>query len=170
MLKLPIYILAITLSLYGESRSLPSIGWIENASVTLTDLNGKKRIVPLEAKVDTGAETSSLHASPIKIIKKNGKDFVRFGFSWGKEKHEFEALVQKKKNVKSSSGESVKRAFIEIEACIGGVKHPLLISLNDRSKMLYPLLLGRHFLEGRFLVDSGSQFILAKSDCLVQSP
>lgn len=149
----------------AESCRLPSIGWIEKISFTLTDMKGKIRTVSLEAKVDTGAKTSSLHARAIKTVKKGGKEFARFVFSWGKENHEFEALVQERKRVKSSDGEGEEREFIEVETCIGGTKHPLLISLNDRGNMQYPLLLGRRFLEEKFLVDAANKFILGKPNC-----
>jgi hypothetical protein len=36
---------------------------------------------------------------------------------------------------------------------VAGVQREVLVSLNDRSRMSYSMLLGRNFLEGKFVVD-----------------
>lgn len=116
------------------SESSAHIGWIENVVITLPGADGKERTIALEAKVDTGAKTSSLHASAIKIVNKNGQELARFTFAWETEKYEIEAPLQDEKCVKSSEGE--ERQFIEVEACIGKRKERILISLNDRGGSL----------------------------------
>lgn len=149
----------------SEANLVAHIGWIEHAVLTLSGADGKERKIALEAKVDTGAKTSSLHASGITIISKNGQEVARFTFSWGKERYEVEAPVQTDKRVKSSDGESEERQFIEVDTCIGKRKERLLVSLNDRGNMRYPLILGRRYLENNFLVDSKNKFLLGKPSC-----
>ena len=141
------------------------IGWIENAGITLQGVDGKERTIVLSAKVDTGANTSSLHARGIKIVSRNGREIARFTFDWGTVKFESEAPLQKEKRVKSSDGESEERQFIEVEMCVGNRKGRLLVSLNDRGTMRYPLILGRHYLENDFLVDPKNQFLLGNPNC-----
>ena len=141
-----------------EPQQPPPIGLVEHV-----ELSFQKARIPVDVKVDTGAATSSLHAIDIKVTK----DIVRFRFS--KNGEVYEAPLVRRGKVKSSDGESEGRYFVEAKICTGSIRHPILISLNDRSKMKYPMLLGRDFLRGKFLVDSSSQNLLPKPSCDFQA-
>lgn len=111
----------------------------------------------LKVKVDTGAYTSSIYATQIRERMYKGKKHLYFK-SLGEEHpayhdktHRFEHFS--KKEVKSSNGDIEQRYFIETEIRIFSQTFPIVLSLTDRSKMRYPVLLGRRMIRNRFVVD-----------------
>jgi hypothetical protein len=111
-------------------------------------------LVELEAKIDTGADSSALHCTNIQIHEDN---FVSFCVLDPNHPDFIDQRLRMPlftcKRVKSSNGVSKKRAFIQTHALINGQSYPIILSLTDRSNMSKPMLLGRRFLEGKFLVD-----------------
>lgn len=61
--------------------------------------------------------------------------------------------VHKISHVKSSNGTIQERIFIRTPITLFGRRYMADISLTDRREMKYPMLIGRKFLEKRFLVD-----------------
>lgn len=61
--------------------------------------------------------------------------------------------VHKMRHVKSSNGSIEERIFIKTVIELAGRAFEAELSLTDRTNMKYPMLIGRKFLEGRFLVD-----------------
>ena len=113
----------------------------------------------VRGKVDTGARSSSLHATDIEPFEKNGADWVRFKTI---DDLECEAPVIFMKRLKSENGAFSKRYFIEITAgTLDEAEHDLLVSLTCRASMKCPLLLGRRSLTG-FLVDCSRSQLLGK--------
>lgn len=112
----------------------------------------------LDAKIDTGAFTSSLHCHHIETFVKDGEDWVRFNLL--DPDHEaynnrlLELPLYDKREVKSSNGVSEQRYFVRTRIDFFGSRYPIEFSLSDRTAMKYPLLLGRKFLRrGPFVVD-----------------
>lgn len=66
--------------------------------------------------------------------------------------------VSKIKKVKSSNGKSEDRIFVETVIELFGKKYKAELSLTDRKDMKYPMLIGRKYLQGRFLVDVSLQY------------
>jgi len=66
--------------------------------------------------------------------------------------------------IKDHDDASDRRAVVELELCIDGRTERTQFTLADRSRFLYPVLLGRRFLGGRFVVDPGQTF-LTSSTC-----
>ncbi|MDB5478322.1 MAG: ribosomal protein modification protein [Alphaproteobacteria bacterium] len=117
------------------------IGWAE--WVTLPQLN-----LPLiKAKIDTGARTSALHAFSIETFKKRGAPWVRFQIHplQGNRKISVtcEAPVVDRRMVTDSGGKSERRLVIETLAQIGDVTRRIEITLTNREKMAFRMLLGR---------------------------
>ena len=111
------------------------------------------------AKIDTGARSSSLHATDIRAFEKDGAEWVRFKTI---DDLDCEAPVIFVKRVKSSNGVPSKRYFIEITVLtLDGEEHEILVSLASRAGMKCPLLLGRRVLT-RFLVDCSRSQLLGK--------
>lgn len=129
------------------------LGSIE--TVILPDLG----LYDLDAKVDTGADNCSLHGDIVSI--KNGlvtfklHDSVHPAYN-GKI---ITLPIFRKADVKSSNGDSDTRVFIKTKIMIFGKEYKTIISLADRSKMKYPMLLGKKFLKGKFLVDVEQEYI-----------
>ncbi len=111
----------------------------------------------IRAKVDTGAYTSALHVSRIKVYEKLGVPYVSFtitGSTIGKKglvKFETPDFTQRK--IKSSTGHIENRVVIKTQLVVFGKKYRTEFSLTDRSGMKFPVLLGRKFLKKGFIVD-----------------
>ncbi len=111
----------------------------------------------VEAKVDTGAYTSSINCSRVKVKEINGVEQLTFYLS-GSKIHEkkarrFVTSNFKKKRIRSSNGQMEERFIITTNAVFFGKKVKMELSLADRSKMKFPILLGRKLLAKRFVVD-----------------
>ena len=123
------------------------IGRIE--PISILDLE----LYELDAKIDTGAYSNSLHCDDITI--ENG--FVSFRLldkvhpSYHNKK--IKMPLYKEKKVKSSNGTTQNRAFIQVKVKFANKTYKTIISLTSRADMKYPMLIGRKFLKNRFLVD-----------------
>lgn len=116
----------------------------------------------VNARIDTGAMTSSLHAEHIEVFEKDGEEWIRFWFD-GHEGEEVEAKVVKDTLVKSSNGEAMHRYFVSTTIELAnGDSHSILLSLANRSAMKHPVLIGRRLLSGKYLVDCEQSFIFGK--------
>ncbi|MGQ1785051.1 MULTISPECIES: ATP-dependent zinc protease family protein [unclassified Saccharicrinis] len=111
----------------------------------------------IEAKIDTGAYGCTLHCHSIGLVMRNGKEILAFkvldpSHSLYEDKvFYFEEFSDKL--VKNSGGETEHRYTIKTEMIVFGENKAFDFSLTNRNKMKYPILLGREFLTGRFVVD-----------------
>lgn len=134
------------------SKELRIIG--RSDVVDLPDLG----LLNVDVKIDTGAYTSSIHCSRIKVIKEeDGTQAITFTIPGSKlhEKgiHHFKVKDFDQRSIRSSNGNLQKRYIIHSHITIFGKKIQTEFSLADRSKMKFPILLGRQLLNKRFLVD-----------------
>lgn len=113
-----------------------------------------KFAVGVPAKVDTGADGSAVWASDIRVDKEGCLRFKLFDktspFYTGKVLKRTEYKVA---HVKSASGNSTIKFQAYITVKIGGKRVRALFGLSNRSTHMYPVLIGRRTLHGRFLVD-----------------
>lgn len=124
----------------------------------------------VEAKVDTGAYTSAIHCSKIKVIKEGGKQFVTFHIP-GSKIHGLGKTVFKTddfilKKIKSSSGHMEERFVITTQVLLFNKPYRTEFSLTDRSSMKFPVLLGRKLLIKRFVVDVSAKNLSQKSNLI----
>jgi hypothetical protein len=124
--------------------------------VALPDLG----VSPLNAKTDSGARSSSIHAENIELsadelsVKFTTTDHYARVISC-------EAAVARTARVRSSSGIARKRVFIQTTAVLpGGFRWSILVSLANRTEMVCPMLLGRRALSGYFLIDPHGAHLL----------
>nr|WP_321266483.1 RimK/LysX family protein [uncultured Sulfurimonas sp.] len=114
----------------------------------------------LDAKVDTGADSNALHCDDIEI---DGDGYVHFTLL--DEIHEsyhgkrMKLPLHRVKKVRSSNGELQNRPSIKVMVDFFGHKYSTIISLTSRSDMKFPMLIGRKFLSGKFLVDVSQEYI-----------
>ncbi len=109
------------------------------------------QIYNINAKVDTGAYTSSIHCTKIKLI--DGVLHFQIPGLIEKEVKDFHTETYSIKNVKSSNGKTESRFTIKTHIKLFGRTYQTEFTLTDRSKMKYPILLGRKVITKRFLVD-----------------
>ena len=137
----------ITLSVSAETKQVS--GWVEKVTV------GSPEFV-MRAKIDTGAKNSSLHAKDYRIFNKQGKDWVSFSI---KNKEGNSQLIEKPikriTSIKQKGGRpNRQRPVIVLGICLGNVYKEEEVNLVDRANFNYPMLVGRSFLKGSFVVDS----------------
>ena len=143
----------------ATTREMEILGWVENALLPAVSME-------LKAKLDTGAETSSLDAHIIKKFRKSGRRWVRFTVT-DRETGEEHLLVRERIRtigIVQHDGSRQSRPVVTMNICIAGQVLVTEVSLIDRSEFIYPLLLGRNALGSFALVDPGDTF-LGKSDC-----
>jgi hypothetical protein len=107
----------------------------------------------VDCKIDTGAQTSALHCHKVKIVQRNGKEYISFRLLHSDRKVNFLTSNFKEKIVRSSSGHVDIRYTIRTKVVVRGRKITTEFTLANREKMKYPVLLGKSLLKGRFKVD-----------------
>ncbi|MEC8327150.1 MAG: RimK/LysX family protein [Pseudomonadota bacterium] len=137
------------------------IGHVEN--IDLPDLG----ITQMTVRVDTGAQTSSLHVDNIQRTKLDKKPAVSFDIH--PEIHNVEktvrctAVLHDIRKVKSSNGMTEQRYVIKTPAILGEHKWNIEITLTDRSDMTYLMLLGRQAMGDHFFIDPANGFVASQS-------
>ena len=140
---------------------LPQIGWREYLASPDLDIR------MIKAKVDTAARTSALHSSEVEVYESDeGIKRVRFqahpmhrdpGFSLA-----CDLPLSSYRSVRNSGGKEEIRPFITLPVIIGEHLFETEISLANRKNMKFRMLLGRTALKGRFVVDSGTSYLLSQ--------
>lgn len=128
-------------------KKLPHIGRIE--LVSLQD----EAVQDVPAKIDTGADSSSVWASSINE-KKGVLSFTLFGP--GSPYYTGKIITRDKfttRAVKNSFGVSEFRYRITMDVVINGQRITTFVNLSNRANNRYPILIGRRTLQGNFLVD-----------------
>lgn len=115
--------------------------------------------LPFPARVDTGATSCSIHCEEIKIddpapkpednVGKPAKVLIKN--SAGKEQW-VATKIAEHVIVRTSKHED-QRYKVPLKIRWQDVEKDVLVTLNDRQRMKYPMLLGRNFLRGDFVVD-----------------
>lgn len=124
-----------------KSSDLLTLGWRE--WVSLPELG----IPAIKAKVDTGAQTSALHAVYLQIFYKEQQKYVRFQVHPLQKENKVtrycEALIVDERKIKSSNGRSEQRYTIITPICIANRQWDIELTLTNRSVMSHRMLLGR---------------------------
>tara|TARA_R110001583_G_scaffold33438_4_gene112932 strand:- start:25348 stop:25791 length:444 start_codon:yes stop_codon:yes gene_type:complete len=112
----------------------------------------------IDIKVDTGAYTSSIHSHHIREIELNGEKYIVFKLLDSSHPKYNSRLFKVKnyevKSIKSSFGDVEQRFIINTKIVIFEQEYSIQLSLSERSDMKFPILIGRRFLNKRFIVDT----------------
>ena len=144
---------------HAGTRRLEIVGWVEHAVLVGPGIQ-------LKAKLDTGAETSSLDAVIIKKFRKHGKRWVRFQLTDHQSGKEYIVVRERVRTtgVIQHDGRAQIRPVVLMNLCIASRLLATEVSLIDRSEFNYPLLLGRNTLKSFALIDPDNTF-LSEPDC-----
>lgn len=114
----------------------------------------------LDAKVDTGADSNSLHCDDIHVDENRNVHFKLLD-DVHESYHGKKMLMPlyKMKKIKSSNGSIQSRATIKVQVSFFGKIYNSTVTLADRSDMKYPMLIGRNFLNKKFLVDVSKEYL-----------
>ncbi|HTI97032.1 MAG TPA: RimK/LysX family protein [Rudaea sp.] len=126
------------------------IGWREWISLPQLGLTA------IKAKIDTGARSSSLHVAALETFERDGSTWLRFAVTPRRRSARTvhcEAPALERRKVTDSGGNSAERWFIRSTIVLGDARFDADINLTDRDGMLFPMLLGRTALRGRFRID-----------------
>ncbi|HEY3395670.1 MAG TPA: RimK/LysX family protein [Lacipirellulaceae bacterium] len=144
----------------GQDAVSPAPKQIIGATDTFTEASTG---IPFSARIDTGAKSCSLHVEQMEIKDEAPKRLanigktVRFLIQGKNGKSEWiETTIAGAVRVKSSvfkNGEFDRRYKVRLTLRWNEFEKEVLVTLNDRTDMEYPLLIGRNYLRGDFLVD-----------------
>lgn len=115
------------------------IGWRE--TVSLCEL-GMERF---PAKIDTGARTTAIHASDIKLYDIDGQTWVEFTPNHVRLTHVEQCAlpVHHIRSFTNTSGVAEERIVAITELRIGERSERIEVSLSDRTDMRFPMIVGR---------------------------
>ncbi len=135
------------------------LGWAERVLV------GRSQLV-LRAKLDTGADTSSLSATRIRRYRRGSERWVEFTVvdETSGRRVRFKRPLLRRVRIKEHDGSGQSRPVVKVEICLGDHQRRVEVSLVDRSNFDYPMLLGRRALEGIAVVDPELRFT-TRPDC-----
>tara|TARA_E500000318_G_scaffold10718_1_gene9486 strand:+ start:3799 stop:4272 length:474 start_codon:yes stop_codon:yes gene_type:complete len=133
------------------------IGWREMVSLP------NYGISKMAAKIDTGARTSALHAVDQRIFEKDHQIWVRFIIPIPSRRRglHIEAPVVDERDIKNTGGVPERRLVIRTALVLGRHRWNIDVSLANREKMEFDLILGRTAIRDRgMLVHPGRSFLL----------
>ncbi|MGQ0700979.1 MAG: ATP-dependent zinc protease family protein [Panacagrimonas sp.] len=125
---------------------LKTLGWVE--PVCVQGLNAV-----LMAKLDTGADRTSIDARGIEIFERDDQSFARFRVA-DEAGPELELPLAGEVRVRRQSDVPAERKTVRLTLSLAGQVVETEASLADRSGYDYPMLIGRDVLAGRFVVNS----------------
>ncbi len=112
------------------------------------------------ARIDTGAQSSSLSAENLVEFERDGDDWVRFDVVVGEQSTTLEReVVRHVRVVQQADPEGTRRPVVSMRLLLGNVQDSFDFTLADRSHLEYQSILGRNFLTDIALVDVGRQFV-----------
>lgn len=133
-----------------------SVGWRE--TVELLDVE----LPPMVAKIDTGARTSSLHATNMLVRRRQGIEYVYFTTSdaEGNPIRRKAPLVEERTiRNPGNGGREEDRYVIESRVRLGNRVWDAEFTLSDRTNMQYQVLIGREAIRERFVVNVAESFL-----------
>ncbi|NNM18781.1 MAG: 30S ribosomal protein S6--L-glutamate ligase [Croceitalea sp.] len=121
-------------------------------------------IPAIKARVDSGAKTSSIQATNIKVYNKGAQEWVKFEVNPLQENRsiaiECDARLIDRRMVKSSSGISEERLVVKSFMTLGDASFDIELTLANRDTMEYRMLLGREALNDRYIVNPAKNFAI----------
>lgn len=120
----------------------------------------------LEARIDTGANTSSLSARDVTPFERDGENWVRFKLSLNDTDQSTEAVrddwieapIVRRVKIIQATGEA-SRPVIRLLMTLGTIRQHVEFTLTDRTHLEFPVLLGRRFLLDIAIVDVARQHV-----------
>lgn len=141
-----------------RTEAPPLVGWRE--WIGLPELG----VGAIKAKMDTGARSSALHATEIRVGPGAGGDLVHFQLR--PLQHDDRCVIRVAaplldwRQVRTSDGCVEERPIILTRLEMGGENWSAQVALTNRDTMGFRMLLGRQALGGRFLVDPSAAFLM----------
>lgn len=130
-----------------------TIGWIEHVSI-------QPEKMLMKAKIDTGADNSSIHAEDIRITEKDNVELVKFTLRNKQgETMQLEKPLVRYALIKRKGAKPLQRPVVEMDLCVGNTVKTVPVNLANRKNFTYRMLIGRSYLKQGYVVDSNRQYI-----------
>ncbi|MFO8140447.1 MAG: RimK/LysX family protein [Marinobacter sp.] len=114
------------------------------------------------ARIDSGAETSSIHARDVQRFERDGSNWVRFEVpvpgadnEWATMERQISRRVRV---IQASTDQAERRVVVELQFAIGNHQQVAEFTLADRANLTYEVLVGRNILRDVMLIDVGKEF------------
>lgn len=117
---------------------------------------------PFEARIDTGATTSSIEAVDVKTFERDGRKWVRFRITTrsGDEGKNYELPVARTVRIKQHNSEALERISVMLTFRMGHLTLEREFTLAERGHFNYPVLIGRNIISGLAAVDPSRRNVL----------
>jgi hypothetical protein len=117
----------------------------------------------MEARIDSGAELSSLDARNIQLYERDGKRWVRFNIGRQDQKVSVEAPLERSIRIRQASAKQLeRRPVVKLMIKLGGLVQSTEFTLTSRTGLNYPILIGRNLLRDQAIVDVSQRFVQPK--------
>ena len=147
-LHIVIYLLGVIWITPVLADNKPVIGWIEPVAVLPEGLI-------LQAKIDTGADNSSIDAIDLKEYNQGDDTWVQFRVADDNgDRQLIKRPIVRYTTIKRRGVAPQERPVIQLNICLGEHSKVVEVNLANRKSYNYKMLIGRSFLEGLFIVDS----------------
>lgn len=117
----------------------------------------------IKAKLDTGANSSALHAHKIKLFERDGEEWVRFKVRPWQKSYDDETVVELpvlgRRLIRSSNGQVQERYVVKMKIVVVGKTVDAEVTLTNRDSMGFRMLIGRQALRRGFDVTSSRSFL-----------
>ncbi len=162
MYKVILVLLAVTVTLLAKEGDMECTQKSYNGKLVIGEaewVSLPKYGMKLRARIDTGATTTSIDARDIKLQNRDGKDWVEFDIidSSNKRVH-IEKPVSRIAYIKRHGAKDQERYVVKLRLKIGDIERYIEVSLTDRSKYEFPVLVGRNLLRGEMVVDVSKSY------------
>ena len=119
-------------------------------------------IPAIKARVDSGAKTSSIQATNLKVYSKEAQEWVKFDVNPIQENRSIaiqcDARLVDRRMVKSSSGISEERLVVRTPVTLGEETFEIELTLANRDTMEFRMLLGREAINERYMVNPAMNY------------
>lgn len=127
-----------------------------------------------DARIDSGAQTSSVYARNTQQFERDGNNWVRFEVpipgdddNWASMEKEISRQVR---IVQASSDDAERRIVVSLQFAIGNHQQVAEFTLADRENLTYDVLIGRNILRDVMLIDVGKEFATTLPDSYFDEP
>jgi hypothetical protein len=145
-----------------RTRRRPAIviGWRERVSLPDFGVTG------IKVKVDSGAQTSSIHAFRPRFSQRDDGEWVSFEIHPRRRSRKDAVRVSAKvlthRWIRSSNGKRELRPVITTTMTLAGEVFEAEMTLANRHLMAYRMILGRSAMRGRFSIDPGKSYVFGE--------
>ena len=119
----------------------------------------------LNARIDTGAQTSSLGVVDQQPFERDGKKWLDFSVQDPKSGKliNFKLPVVRIAEIKRHGAAAQERPVVKLKIKLGDIEMEREFTLADRARYTFPVLIGRNVLSGKYLVDVNRKYSAART-------